>query len=205
MTGSGRGHGGGRRKGLTSSWELEERQCLLILEAASDALGAGAPFNRWVTILWERFGVSPDRASAATTQFIAQFGDLLRRYGHKARWAYVHEGGARNGIHAHILLHVPEPLDLLFRSRPRAWSAALAPGGYRKGLVKVRRAPILPEVDRHRYAAWLEARVHYMLKSADASLETKLGLLGRGPRPWGEPSHVLGKRAAAWQIHKQRG
>jgi len=204
MTGSSRGHGGARRSGLTASWELSERQGLLVLEAASEAIEAGAPFNRWVTILWERAGISREGASAATTQFLAQFGDLLRRYGHKAKWAYVHEGGARNGIHAHILLHVPESLDLLFRSRPRAWAAALTPSGYRKGLVKVKRAPVLPEVDRHRYAGWLEARVHYMLKSADASLESKLDLLGRGPKPWGERSHVLGKRAAVWQDHKRQ-
>jgi hypothetical protein len=184
---------------------LDERQCLLVLGAATRALEIGAPFNRWMTILWERGGVPPEQASAATTEFLSRYGDFLRRYDEKARWTYVHEGGRRNGIHAHILLHVPERMDLLFRNRPRAWTAAIASGGYAKGMVMTKRAPALPESDTGRYAAWLEARVHYMLKSADPELEAQLDLLGRGPRPWGVQSYVLGKRAAAWQDHNRRG
>lgn len=198
---AGLGHGGARRAGLTTSHALDERQCLLVLDAATRAMEVGAPFNRWITILWERGGVPPDGAAAATTQFLARFGEFLRRYGFKARWAYVHEGGRRNGIHAHILLHVPDRLDLLFRSRPRAWAATIVQAGYSKGLIKAKRAPALPETDPNRYAAWLEARVHYMLKSADADLEASLGLVGCGPKPWGQPSYVAGKRAAVWQDH----
>jgi hypothetical protein len=184
---------------------LTERQCLVVLNAATRALELGEPFNRWITILWERGQVPPEQATAATTQFLSRCGDFLRRFGEKARWSYVHEGGSKNGIHAHILLHVPERLDLLFRTRPRAWVAAIAPGGYSKGMVMAKRAPALPDSDAARYAVWLEARVHYMLKSADPQLESQLDLLGRGPQPWGVKSFVIGKRAAAWQDHNRRG
>jgi hypothetical protein len=183
---------------------LDERQCLLVLNAATRALELGAPFNRWITILWERGQVPTEQATAATTQFISRYGDFHRRFGEKARWSYVHEGGSKNGIHAHILLHVPERLDLLFRTRPRAWVAAIAPGGYSKGMVMAKRAPTLPDSDIARYTAWLEARVHYMLKSADPQLEAQLDLLGRGPQSWGVQSFVIGKRAAAWQDHNRR-
>lgn len=204
MASVGRGHGGARRHGLVSSTTLDERECLLVLNAASRALKEARPFNRWITILWERGGLAPERASAATTRFFSNYGDFMRRFGEKARWAYVHEGGRKNGIHAHILLNVPDRLDLLFRTRPRVWAGKMVPSGYCKGLVKAKRAPGLPSDNSLRYAAWLEARVHYMLKSGDPELESRLGLIGCGPRPWGAPSHVLGKRAAVWQNHQRR-
>ncbi|MDP3908232.1 MAG: hypothetical protein Q8Q53_13585 [Novosphingobium sp.] len=41
--------------------------------------------------------------------------------------------------------------------------------------------------------------------SDPAALEGRLGMIGQGPKPWGQPSLVYGKRLAIWQGWQRAG
>lgn len=195
-------HGGSRRRQAEVTHALSEAQCLRVLEAADAALHIDKPFNRWLTILWERGGLSGYDGTRATGAWLKLLGDWMRARGEKARWVYSHEQGVKNGIHVHILLHVPGRLDFQFRVQPRRWAAGLLPGRYTKGVVKTLKIPSCSNPDpylRQLAVERLRAKLHYMLKAAPPELESKLGLQAWGEVRWGQSSTVYGKRAGSWQ------
>ncbi len=195
-------HGGPRRRGDECSDSLSVHQCRLVLGAASRARELGKPFNRFITILWERGGLSPQSATAATGRFIKLASDWLRLRGHPLCWTYVHEGGGKNGIHVHILLHVPPNLDSEFRPMPRQWVKRLLSGHYvRKSVLskKIVGANTPDGALDELYRALLRVRLHYMLKAADPALLDLLDMQGWGRVQWGRQGRVFGKRAGRWQ------
>jgi len=193
--------GGARRRRGEESTSLTLRQCRAIIEGASRASAAGSPFNRFITLLWERGGLAGADATAATRAFVKLASDWMRSPGRRLRWAYVHEWGAKNGAHAHVLLHVPPELDSAFSHMPRRWGTSILPGRYVAGVVK---SIIIPgahtpdDVSWDFYGRSLTARIHYMLKAAPAEMEAELGISEWGRSRWGQSSRVFGKRAGTW-------
>lgn len=193
-------HGGRRRDPNLLSDRLTRRECVAILTGAAQAEDVGKPLNRFITILWERGGVEADEAVAATRQFLKLAADWMRPKDGPLSWIYVHEGGKRNGAHAHLMLHVPPDLDPLFRVMPRRWVDAILPGDHVAGVVQTKRVRGAIEAGAL-YRHDLMQKAHYMLKAAPPELEGELGLLGRGRWgvDWGQSSSVIGKRAGRWQ------
>ena len=113
------GWGGARNRADRVSESLSLSQARNIIEAAQYAAAIGLPFNRHVTIHWERAGVSDNRAAAATGRFLKLAGDwVAKRNSHsknnqlkskrpvRIAWAWVRENGDGKGSHVHILMHV---------------------------------------------------------------------------------------------------
>lgn len=193
--------GGARRARGEVSTSLTLRQCRVVIDGAERANIAGKPFNRFITLLWERGGLAGADATDATRSFVKLASDWMRLRGHRLCWAYVHEWGATNGAHAHVLVHVPADLRSDFRIMPRRWATRILPDRYVAGVVDT---VIIPgahapdDVSWDLYGHSLTARIHYMLKAAPAGLETKLGVSTWGRSRWGQTSRVFGKRAGAW-------
>jgi hypothetical protein len=194
-------HGGARNRADRTSNRLEEWQCHDLLAAADRACGHGQPFNRWLTIHWQKGGIDARDCCTATGDFIKHVRDWARRQGYVLPWAWVQEWGTGYGAHIHMLLHVPPELDALFAPLPQRWVKHILPGAYVTGVVdtdRIRGARSVcsaPEL----YWANLDTKLHYMLKAAQPELEAKLGMQGKGHTEWGRYCMVYGKRAAQAQ------
>ena len=160
------------------------------------------PMSRFITLAWGLAGIEAGEAVKATGTFIKMARDWMRRHGYPMPWVWVQERGDTFGQHAHILLHVPQGLDLLFRPMPRRWAKAIAAEGYAKGTVDSQRLAEAYSANPELYRARLLGKLHYMLKCTPEALEEPLGLLGWGHVGWGQSSRVIGKRAGAWQARK---
>lgn len=190
-------YGGKRLDGQRWTWQLTKEQCEALIKAAYRASFDGQPFNRFITLLWERAGIDGRQAAAATGRFIKLASDWARRHGYRLIWAWVQEWGAVHGAHIHLLLHVPANLDWQFRLMPRRWAKHCLGGSYVKGTVDSKR--IKAGWFGFNYEGALKWRVHYMLKYAPADLERELAMTGKGPKPWGRKGQTYGKRLAIWQ------
>lgn len=196
-----KGHGGARNSRGRVSYQLSERHCRDLLRAVETAAGIGQPFNRWITITWERNGIDARDNRDATGHFIKLASDWLRARGHRLVWAWVQEWSDRNGAHVHMLLHVPPAFDPLFSHMPRRWvRTVLGKVGIARTL-RTRKLATGTGVGSRTgvYQALVTGKAHYMLKCAPAALEAKLDMLGRGPKSWGRQCAVFGKRLGIWQ------
>lgn len=189
--------GGSRLRADRSSAQLTERQCWQLIEATWKAEAAGQPFNRFITLLWERGGIDGRDNANLTGRFIKLASDWARQHGYRLKWAWVQEWGSFNGAHVHILLHVPPLFDPIFRPMPLRWAKRLLPAAYVTGVVECQKV-VYAANTRAREAEVL-GKVHYMLKCAPVAFESKLGMVGRGYVEWGKSCIVTGKRLARWQ------
>ena len=159
------------------------------------------PLNRFITLAWGKAGIDAADSVWTTGQFIKLARDWMRSHGYAMPWVWVQERGGTFKQHAHILLHVPAELDLLFRTMPRRWSKSLLGGEYVAKTCKSERlAPAYASgTNPALYEAVLLGKLHYMLKCAPKPLEEALDMVGRGHKPWGQSNRVIGKRAGVWQ------
>lgn len=194
-------HGGARNSRGRVSQQLTAKQCRNLLAAAGVAIEIGKPFNRWITIAWERGGVDPRDNAAATGRFVKMASEWMRARGERLIWAWVQEASERTGAHVHMLLHVPPLFDPLFRPYPLRWVKRVLPGPYIPKILKVEKlATGLGEgSDPAVYETLVLGKVHYMLKAAPHALERQLDMEGRGYKPWGQPCATFGKRMGIWQ------
>ena len=193
--------GGARRQRDVASNQLSEKQCSDLVEAAMVAWEGGFPFNRFITLLWERSGVDARQNGETTARFVKLASDWARRHGYRLVWGWVQEYGSINGAHVHLLLHVPLELGSLFRPMPVRWTKLCLPGVYVQGTVESQNIRFSHCIANNpeAYQAALMGKVHYMLKCSPAALERKLSMIGRGPKPWGQSGVTFGKRAGIWQ------
>lgn len=198
--------GGARNRRDRVSWSLKERDCRNLIDASFAAWEAGQPLNRFITLAWGKAGIDASEAVRATGEFINRARDWTRWHGHPMAWVWVQEHGDTFGQHAHILLHVPAELDLLFRPMPLRWTKALIPARYVRGTLDTQRlgSAYASASNPALYQAVLLGKLHYMMKCAPAPLERNLDMRGWGNKPWGQLTRVVGKRAAVWQGYKRR-
>ena len=95
--------GGKRLDGNRPTKQLTRADCEKLISAAYWAIDEGKPFNRFITLLWERAGIDGREAVAITGRFIKLAGDWARRHGYRLVWAWVQEWGATNGAHVHVV------------------------------------------------------------------------------------------------------
>ena len=194
-------HGGARSSRDRLSYELTRKHCEDLIAAARCAHDMGLPFNRWITIAWGRNGIAPRDNRNITGRFIKLASDWLRRQGRKLVWAWVQEASDTNGPHIHLLLHVPDDLAPLWRSKPEKWvNRLLGARGYRDTLDTQRLPTGANEAsDPAAYQTLVMGKVHYMLKAAPAALERELDMVERGYKSWGRSCPIYGNRLAIWQ------
>lgn len=193
--------GGARNLRDRVTWQLKERQCRTAIDRSFEAWDGGQPLNRFITLAWGKAGIDASEAVRATGDFINRARDWMRWHGHPMPWVWVQEHGDTFGQHAHVLLHVPAELDLLFRPMPMRWVKTIIPTRYVKGTLQSQRLASAYNCDTNPdlYHAVLLGKLHYMLKCAPAPLERDLDLRGWGDKPWGQLTRVIGRRASAWQ------
>ena len=193
--------GGARNSAERASWQLTEWQCRNLIGHSLAAWHAGQPLNRFVTLAWGKSGIDGSSSTRATGEFIKRARDWIRAHDYSMPWVWVQERGNTFGQHAHLLLHVPPELDDLFRPMPLRWAKSITAGRYSKGTLESQKldAARSAEANPMFYEAQLMGKVHYMLKCAPEPLEAKLGMVGKGHKPWGQASRVVGRRASHWQ------
>ena len=165
-----------------------------IIAATKHACHIGLPFNRFITISWEK-GHVPDH-TPATSKFLAQACAAMRTKGCRTAYVWSQEWGPVVGQHVHILIHVPPDLATWFAKLQRGW---LKRCGVERGrnVIKTKRIG-------HSYAAAFSTGplatvyqlnlwnlVNYILKDAEPKA---LGLLEQPATLGGSPVH--GKRSA---------
>jgi hypothetical protein len=193
--------GGARNRRDRQSWQLSEAQCRRLIVRSFDAWEAGQPLNRFVTLSCGKAMIPASEAVSTTGAFVSLARDWMNGHGFTMPWVWTQECGQLLGQHGHILLHVPPILNDLFAPMPRRWAKKLADGHYPADMIDTKRLDGASgkEVNPYLYKGSLMFRLHYMLKCAPISLESKLEMTGWGTKPWGQSSLVLGKRAAIWQ------
>jgi hypothetical protein len=190
--------GGKRLDGQRQRMQLTKSQCEKLIEAAYRANDEGQPFNRFITLLWERAGIEGRDAVQTTGRFIKLSSDWAGRHGYRLVWAWVQEWGPVNRAHIHMLMHVPPHLDWQFSRMPRRWAKHCLGGHYVSGTVDSKR--IKAGWFGFSYERALLHHVHYMLKCAPAELESELQMVGCGKEHWGKSGLTYGKRLAVSQI-----
>lgn len=168
-------------------------------QAAFHAMMVGLPLNRFVTIHWERGGLT-DRFHVATGRFLKLAQDWLRVRGHQTAFVWVRENGEPAGEHVHILLHVPPAMARDFSHRQRGWLKACGVGRYRKGVIRSKsvgrsyRHAVVGVQAGECYAGQLARVLGYILKTADAETRRRLGI-----KYVESSSRMEGKRAGTSQ------
>lgn len=157
--------------------------------------------NRFITIAWGKGGIDAKASVVATGEFVKRARDWLAAHGYAMPWAWVQERGDKFGQHCHLLLHIDQALDELFRPMPLRWVKDILPGPYVAATLQCQKLSAARAAQNNpaAYEAQLLGKLHYMLKCAPASLEEPLGMNGWAYKPWGQSSLVYGKRAGVWQ------
>ncbi len=162
--------GGARPRQHKISYALTIDQVQKIGMAIFAAQMFGMAFNRFITIHWERAGLTGHDAVRATSSFLKMARDNLAGKG--LRFAYIwvrenDEGDGSKGDHVHILAHIPKGQSL--GRWQRGWIKAITAKPYCKGVVLTR------TIARHSEAAHSTPALYrlnlailgdYMLKGA---------------------------------------
>lgn len=192
--------GGARNRANRVSHELTAAQVAATIDAAATAWARGMPFNRHITIHWERAGVPDSRAAVATGAFLKLVRQFLRSRGERFAYVWVREndaGDGSKGSHVHILAYVRPDAAAAFTAMQRRWLRRVTGRAYRAGVIRtariggrLRTATAAPEV----YRANLAAIVAYVLKGAlpDATRARDLVRYSDGGR-------IIGKRVGRSQ------
>lgn len=189
--------GGARNSKERYSDALTRAQCDAILASVDAMIAKGMPPNRFLTVHWEKLCVPPADCMLANSGFFRLARDWARKRGHEIAWLWIREndfGDGSKGEHAHILLHVPEPIIGEFTRRmTRRWLLRVTGGKYVKGAARFdtigQRASDYCnalEIYRENLSKLL---VGYLLKGASNESAHALAL----PR-WHDGGRIAGKR-----------
>ena len=179
-----------RRGKVSKALTIEEVQKIGM--AMHTAWMMGVPFNRFITIHWERAGIAEVDAAQATASFLKYARDYL---GSKCLpFAYIwvrenDEGDGSKGHHVHILAHLPRGQSL--GRLQRGWIRAITGMSYCKKVILTR--PIARHSDAARttpqlYQFNLAILRDYCLKGAsyDAAMAFSLPSWRLGGRVIGQ-------------------
>lgn len=185
--------GGPRNSASRTSDCFNPLKAVELVEAAQQALAIGLPFNRHLTVHWEKANLNDAQAAKATGRLVKLIRDWVRKHGGTIAYAWVRENGPRKGSHSHLLLHIPEGLSMAFTRR---WYAKVT--GWRGRVPKhalkcvciahTARAGLSGSDWYLANLAWL---VGYLLKGSDARTSEALGLSKSE-----EGGTIIGKRIA---------
>jgi len=157
-----------------------------LIAAAGYAVQLGVPLNRHVTIMWERAGIV-GRVQDYQREFLQLMSKWLIYHGTRPAYCWAIENGQLNGLHGHIVAHVPPALFKAFRVMLNRWLTRLG-GSVDRGTIKVTRVRYGTR-DGHQLNA-IKGLVKYILKG----LEHQAGeLIGVRVNPYAA-GMVVGKR-----------
>ncbi len=108
-------HGGARNSKDRISNVLTLAKAQATIAAAYQAIKIGLPFNRFVTIHFERAGITDAEAAMAIGGMMKLATDWMRKRGYVITYAWVREndtGDGSKGSHVHILCHCPDALPI---------------------------------------------------------------------------------------------
>jgi hypothetical protein len=147
--------------------------------AAEHAIVIGLPLNRFVTINWQLAGAATP--VTATGRFLKLARDWLRRLGAASAHIWVQECGRQNGLHAHLLIHVPPEFVRRFSHLQRRWLSA-AGAEFRKGVIRSRpigrsyRHALVGRQYGEEYRSDLSRALQYVLKESDQATRAEFDL-----------------------------
>lgn len=181
---NGNGWGGARNRKDRFSESIKLEQCEKILETVRVSLGLDMPFNRMLTIHWEKLGVVPADGLAVLTAFNSLARDWARKRGHSIAYLWIREndfGDGSKGEHVHILLHIPEPILREFiQPMTRRWLLRVTGGKYIKGAARFDTIGQRASDYRNAQEIYRENLgklvVGYLLKGASKEATRELGL-----------------------------
>ena len=140
--------GGARPRRCKISKVLTLDEVRKIDTAIRAAIFLGMPFNRFITIHWERGDVAEIDAAKATTAFLKYARDYLAGKGFPFAYVWVREndeGDGSKGHHVHILAYLPKGQSL--GHLQRRWIKCITGKPYRKRIILTR------SIARHSQAA----------------------------------------------------
>jgi hypothetical protein len=108
-------HGGARNSKNRISDVLTMTKAQATIAAAYQALKIGLPFNRFVTIHFDRAGIADAQAADAIGDMMKLATDWMRKREHVIAYAWLREndtGDGSKGSHVHILCHCPDALPI---------------------------------------------------------------------------------------------
>ena len=165
--------GDGGRKG---SLKLQDHHVTELVEAAAFASTIGMPFNRMITISWDRAGVSD--TAWATGRYLKCLREFLLSRGARTAFIWTLERGKRLGLHVHILIHVPPELARDASYRQRKWLCSVGTR-WCKGVIKSRpigsRLTDYLKPQNGSYDQNREIALAYVLKNCDLEMMRALG------------------------------
>lgn len=188
------GWGGARNSRDRVSHALPLAKAEAIIDGAYRAIKIGLPFNRFVTIHFERAGLTDAQAAEAVSWIMRLATQWMRSKGYVIAHAWVREndeGDGRKGSHVHILYHCPDTIPI-GRMWPR-WLRRVAGRPYRAKAIKSKR--IGGTVNAHAvspaaYLQNLDRVLAYVCKGVAPADASMLGL------PKQEAGgRIIGKRA----------
>jgi hypothetical protein len=192
------GWGGNRNRRDRVSNSLPLPKAKAIIGGAYHAFKTGLPFNRFVTIHFERAGLTDAEAAYATGRIMKLATDWIRTKKQVFAWAWVREndaGDGRKGSHVHILCHCPDTLPI--GRMWRRWLRKVTGRPYRTKAIKSERIggavntyATMPDV----YLQNLDRVLAYVVKGVNPADAVTLGL------PKQEAGgRIIGKRAGSSQ------
>jgi hypothetical protein len=131
--------GGARPRRDKISKALDVKQVQQIMQAIIAANVIGLPFNRFITIHWERAGLTGHDAARATSRFLKLASDNLASKGLPFAYVWVREnddGDGSKGDHVHILAHLPKGRSL--GRWQRRWIKGIIGKAYPTGAILTR-------------------------------------------------------------------
>ncbi len=188
------GWGGKRNSSARVSNALPITTANAIIDAAYHAIKIGLPLNRFVTIHFERAGLTDAEAAKAIGRIMKLAKDWMQTKGQVIAHAWVREndnGDGRKGSHVHILLHCPDTLPI--GRMWRRWLCKVTGQPYRRNVIKSKRIggtvnayANMPAV----YLQNLDGVLAYVFKGVSPADAVTLGLPKQQAGGW-----IIGKRA----------
>lgn len=198
------GWGGARNRSDRVTFNLSPGQVELLIAATEFALFIGAPFNRWITIHWQKAGLTDELAAGAVTAFLKRAGDAVRYWGGTFAAAWAREDGfdrkgEPKGSHVHILAHVSAGLLGRFKRAQMGWLKALRLSPRHNGGT-IEGKPIMGSLatvgqSSDLYAVNLWTVAGYTVKGADQAVLDRAGI----DRQHVAGGTITGKRAGTTQ------
>jgi hypothetical protein len=131
--------GGARPRLDKISNALTVKQVEQITQAIIAAHAIDQPFNRFITIHWERAGLTGHIAARATSRFLKLARDNMAGKGLPFAYVWIREndkGDGNKGDHVHILAHIPKGQSL--GRWQRRWIGSISGKAYRKDVILTR-------------------------------------------------------------------
>ena len=192
--GSKSGRGGARNRADRTSDTLSDEQALELIDATTFAITKSCAFQSHWTVHYGLAGIEPEDGARFVGKLLDLVSKQARREGGQLTAIWVRERASGKGEHVHIMLHLPDTMDL--RNRTNRW-IKVAGGKIVKGVSKVRSiggrlggvAVLSDTMLAEHYRTNAENVVRHLLKGAGADIGGQLGLTR-----YGEAGRIIGKR-----------